>query len=401
MARNSSAADDFALPGIWYGMGFIATLIFIWWVGYGWSKLLATYTPNTATAVAAGWLIAIFAYLLALVMGAGSAARARARSNGLLPRGSSWFALYPFLFVLSALGLLNSAVYLLEGGVVMQEEIDQAQERLSMIDAAAARGLRDPAHARKEARVNQLLAGLEREIKSPYGDNRCGVGPGARRIIGQIRDELPDFHEYYGSSVHDCAQVDRLEAIYRSYEGQAREMLRTDTAFVQGGGSGLRDLQAEMHTAFVDAQSGLAAAEERLAPGNREGRTAAYADSLHALRAAATVYGQYRGIPDPRVQRALTGLPMEIDVSMAGGLGSIGAIVPTLIHRLGYLSTWIYLLVALLIDIGLVLLLARILGIVARNKRRRDGGDELGSGAGAEPTRRANDPAFLWVNQYS
>ncbi len=397
MTNSARKNDDLSLPIIWIAMAAIAALGFVFLLTYGWGRLLVIYMPNSGSAWTAATLIAVFAFLLAVVMGAARAARLRAEEEGRPRPNRSWLALYPFLFFLSALGLLNTAVYLMEGSVVLREQITRARENLSALRTAAPQALRDPSFEAKEARVRQLLPALNSEIHNPHGDNSCGVGPKAREVIAAIRVELPGFHEYAGRSEHACNSP-KLDGIYQSYKTQAEEMLASDPAFARDGGHQKRALAERIESDVDRSEQRLIATDRALAEGSDQSRASSYDNAKTALSEAATVYGRYRH--DPALSSAFVDLPQDVDVDDAQGLGSLGAIIPTLIHRLSRLSTWGYIVFALIIDIGLVLLLATVLLNRSRQRSRTEDVDPWApQSPGVNQPKRAHDPTFLWVNQ--
>lgn len=401
MANDSQKDDDLLLGTILIFMAVIGSLIFLWLVGYGWKHLIAEYAANGTAAWIGGLAIAGLALLLATVMALIRNASRRALAANQPARGGAWQLLYPFLFVLSALGLLNSGLYLFAGGQILGEQIDGAQARLSQLESAAVAGLRDPEQEAREAEVNQLLTSLDEEIHSPMGPNSCGVGPESRAIIAAIRQILPNFHELGGRSRHTCDSPN-LRDISDSYRRQALEMLRSDPRFASGGGARMRAVLGELRRRTAEAQAGLESAEAGLSGRATRSGSNAYDDAVLALKRASSTYGFYRNSSDPPVARALANLPREIDVADSTGLGSIGQIIPTLAHRLNYLSTWVFFAVALLIDIGLVLLVSAALFHFRRRRRMKDEGrDDGGPGVNIGGDRPARDPIFLWVNPYS
>jgi len=386
-------------PSLWNFLAVLAVLLFMATIGFGWWRLLNSYTTFPYLAHIAAPLIAIFTAGLAFVMGARRAARKRAIEQGYAPGSSSWLLLYPFLFAFSALGLLTSFFYLLEGGVVLQEQIDHAQEQLAVLENGAVEALRDPAHEAREARVRQLLSSLQREINHPGGI--CGVGREATDIIRRIREELPDYHQYARGAADTVCEPENLDRIYRSYEEQALDMLRDDHDFVASGGRDRQEFLAELRAAVSGAQEGLRAAEGDLRPSGPHRSSGSYSEAQQALLNASTVYSRFRDSLAQRSARPIAALPAELDVSSGTQIDSIGAIIPSLVRRLRYLTTWVYLVLALLIDIGLVLLLSTVVQNMRRRASDSDDTGESSSEPGSPRPRRAHDPTFLWVNQYS
>jgi hypothetical protein len=103
-----------------------------------------------------------------------------------------------------------------------------------------------------------------------------------------------------------------------------------------------------------------------------------------ALENAARVYSEgYKSLATVRPSAA-SSLEPAIDLSQAHRFGSITALPVILLSRIGYLSTWVYLLLALFFDFFLIFLFAE------RSRRTLVAPAETGG---------VEDLQFLWVEQ--
>jgi hypothetical protein len=372
MARGPHLSSRSSAAGSIIALLVLVIVLFAIIVGYGWMRLLAQeLAPVAAGALAA--LITMIAILLAQQIA--RAMWARQEGGGRL--GQILF-LYPILFIISALGTINAAFYNFEGSSVLQQVIDDAERKLAALGSAATIGLRDPDREARTAEVERLLVQLDGEIRSPTGN--CGVGPESRSIIGQIRVILPEFREFSrrAGSQPDCGD-EALSRLSQSYRNTALEMLninpeeRTHAA-----------LRTEIAGQIVDARRGLVDAETSLTRGGGFG--SGYQGAQLALENAATAYSESREKLASAAPDAARLLASAIDVSRARYLGSITAMPGTLAGRLDYWTTWVYFVIAVLLDFFLVFLFVE--GLRASRP------------LAPQPERPASrDPQFLWVNE--
>jgi hypothetical protein len=340
-------------------------------VGYGWMRLLATEIDPTIAGVLSA-LITIIAVLLAQLVARAILAR-REGSGGL---GRIIF-LYAILFTISALGTINAAFYNFEGSSVLQQVIDNAEQKLAAMASAAEGALHDPRQEARAAEVERLLIQLDGEIKSPTGN--CGVGPESRAIIARITALLPEFREFSrrpGSQpACDSAALDQLS---RRYSDTALRMLNIDPE------ERIRlQRRTQITSAIAQANRELLSAERGLAQGGGFG--AGYKPAQLALENAATTYSSARENLAGAAPQAVAPLSDSIDVSRARYLGSITSMPGTLVERYNYWTTWAYLVIAIFLDFFLVFLFAE--GLAASNP----------TPVVLPPPSR--DPAFLWVNE--
>lgn len=342
-------------------------IIFSAIVGFGWFGLLSG-VMSTPMAVLSALLITMVATLLGRLIG-------RQRIAGGSLRG--YFLLYPFLVAISTVGTLNAAFQGFESARVLREEIDHAQLRLSALDRAAQTTLANDAVNRRTARVEALLVQLSAEIRNSVFACSSGPGPAARVILAEIDSTLPGFAVAPKTDTRDTCDDITLARYAEYYESRARSMLQLNPEERKRA-----RLRMVVTGRLSQTRARLAGVEmdlERSAPFYPGGRAAAQS----ALENAARVYSEgYESLAAVR-PGSVSALEPAIDVDRVRRLGSITAFSEILSSRLGYPSTWAYLLVALLLDLLLIFQFAE-------GSRRT-----LLTPADTE---RGEDLQFLWVD---
>ncbi|PWF55732.1 hypothetical protein [Massilia glaciei] len=373
-------------------IGVIALFVVV--LTLGWSKLIgAWFSPGLSFAA---WLVALGMALVAVVLAKGVALekiRLRLMAVGAAARADfTWVAYFAALFVISALGTMNTAFYFGEGKQVLTEAIDHANEDLASLQASAPKLLSDPQLEQKKASINRLLSNLEAEISSANGGNNCGVAASSREIIRELAVVLPGFRQLSGSTGFTCAGNEaRFKALALSYRNQAYQLLRNHPDYVAVNGERKERLQATVRERVTQENQRLMAAKAQL-DGAADGAAkpgGAYGEAKNALEAASTTYSQLL-VELEQVSGARTSLPRAIAVDQARQLGSIAQIVPSMVGRLDRLTTWFYFLIAISADVILIMCFMRVFGA-----GRREGGARQN---GREHVQTKTDLNFLWVN---
>ena len=371
MARGPHLSSRSPDSGSVIALLVLVIILFAIVVGYGWMRLLAQeLTPVFAGALAA--LITMIAILLAQQI-----ARAMvARQEGGGQLGQILF-LYPILFIISALGTINAAFYNFEGSSVLQQVIDDAERKLAALAGASTTGLRDADREARTAEVERLLIQLDGEIRNPTGN--CGVGPEARAIIGRITAILPEFREFSRRGSQPNCEDEALTRLSETYRNNALQMLNINPDERRRA-----ELRTEIAGQTAEARRQLVGAETNLARGGGFG--AGYQDAQLALENAATAYSESRERLASAAPDAAGRLAPAIEISRARYLGSITAMPGTLAARLNYWTTWVYFVIAVLLDFFLVYLFVEGHRTAGPPVPRRD-------------RARSRDPQYLWVNE--
>lgn len=350
----------------------LVMVLFALIVGYGWAFGLFARTADPVPALLLAVLVGWAGLLLARRIGSAIS------SDGAGPGFRSGVALYYYaaLFFITVTGTLNAVFYTFEGNSVLRQAVDDAERELGALENAAAPILRR-ANQRTgvAAEVVALLIQLRAETTNPLN---CGVGAAARTTLGRIDTILPGFRNRSAGSDPQSCDAATLERRYADYEATALAMLGLDRDRRMWSA-----LRIAMDGPVASARLRLAQAEAGLAETWAvSGR--GYSNAQLALEDAASAYAVARdrlvaAHPDA------AGLDAAIDLSPARNLGVVTALPAMLAARLGYLSTWLYLIIATALDLVLVFLFAQTLRpSIPRGQHKDDDGQDL---------------QFLWVNE--
>ena len=288
----------------------------------------------------------------------------------------TWMAYVFVLFLISALGTMNTLYYYGEGRVILSETIDDTRNTMTRFNVEVAKILRNTKLEEKQATVNRLLTKLEAEIINPNGGETCGVGPNASNTINEITAVLPGFAKFSSGKAYKCDQGDRqFAAIVQGYKDQAQRLLRNDLEYV--------NTEYEKKAAFINAVNirvnsavgKLDAAKAALAGNTKQKSTGAasvpiseqndselndaYDVAKQAIENAAVTYGELK-INLEQISGVTSALPPKIDTATTRQLGAIMQIVPLILSRWNHFSSWVVLLVAVAADVTLIMLFARV-----------------------------------------
>jgi len=349
--------------------GLLAVIaIFVPVLTAGWHRLLLPSVANQIAPLA--WTLALAVAVIAVVLARTVAALILEAREATEP-DRTWWGVFFVLFLISALGTMNTAFYYGEGRLVVKENIDKASNCLDQLEQAAKSILATPNYDEKFARVSQLQVQLEAELRNFLN---CGQGPVARRIIRELRQELPAFHIPSGSA--NCQAV---EPLIRQYREIIDSQLKLLPEYREDRVSEKQSFASELRVSVTADRKSLAGAKDQLSMGTID-------DAKRVVEDVALKTGQYitningfgRDMPTADIK-------CGIDLDAIRWLGTPGQIIPLLLSRLDHVSTYLYILAAVLADIILIKLWGRVLR----------GSANAGTGSHG----RINGPQFLWVNQ--
>lgn len=307
--------------------------IFVAVIGYGYYHLLAGF--GWFLAIVGGGVIAALAWYLAKVAGTGDGGM---RAN--------WVLIVP-LFIISAAGVYNSMMVYLEGAQVMSDTASEAQVQFGKLEAAANTQLTATGVSAKANRVASLRDALFSEIENPLN---CGQGPEARRLIGELKRELPDFQPLSSPS-KDCAQNETVIADYKK---------RIDDLIARApwNNADLSSVVAKASQARIELADLRSEISKNYSPNN--------------IRQIASVFeGHQTNYQDMIFQLGkqidTAGLEPDLSIVAAQSLGNVYKLPALFLSRLDEASTYVYLLMALCFDLFLVYLFE----IATKNRVRK------------------------------
>lgn len=182
----------------------VFSFIFFFVISYGYFNLFLK--AGAFLALAGGFIMAVFAWYLARVMGSSVEG---VRKN---------FVLFLPLVVVSSAGVYNSLMLYLEGGTIIADSANQSQQEFQRLQAVAESGLASSGAAKRINRVNSLSESLYSEIRNPLN---CGQGPEARRLIAELQREIPGFTSLSSPGKH----CDKNEEIISDYKERIPALL--------------------------------------------------------------------------------------------------------------------------------------------------------------------------------
>ena len=209
MSINADRATDRPALLALIGLGLIFTAI----VGYGWSRMFSSWNIPVLPYLA-GMVLAIVALALSY-----ATAAERVQSG----RTNSVAAAYFFvLFLISALGTINTLFINFSGITIMKEAVASAQEALNNLRNKTPQILATTEWDIFEKNVNVKLGALQAEIQNP---RLCGQGPVALEKMAELVALLPDFRRLAGGGCGNIPQV------ISAYEKQVRGLLKSSMEY--------------------------------------------------------------------------------------------------------------------------------------------------------------------------
>jgi len=376
MRRLADSAFTLALWIIVVGTVVFAAVFVGWWL------IFKPVVPHPLIAIAIALGLAVIALLLARFF---AEKLAESREADAPPIRPYHYLAYLFLFMISAMGTINAAFVLWEGPSVVRQDMTEVRNAYTSLEVYAGQALVSSAQERKTRDLDRLLANLHEEIVNP-NDDFCGVGQGAERILGDVRQIVPRMPAIRGAGpIRPCDRA-VAERLYQSYAASARATLASDPAYLAFSGPEKRALLASLTRNVTQMRTSFDRVEGLL------GDPTAFARSevqRPLATAAANYRDDYRRVAARQPPPADSEVPDSVDVTQSQELGSFAAFFEILISRILDPKTWVYLLIAILLDIGLVYFLTQAF---VRYRRRRSAGE-------MDPYRlRGPRPKFLWIN---
>jgi hypothetical protein len=336
------------------------SIIFLLLVGYGWYHLVhGSIGPVGALIVA--FALAASAWNLA-------------RTIGIDSRGFAGNAIFfVMLLLISALGVLNTAIIQLEGKSIFNEAIDGATRRFGDLPVLMRQALQNKEVDALRARIAPLRTQLQQEIMNP---RNCGEGPEAARIIEEIRKDLPGLVRYSGNA-RNCNDN---KAIVDMYVDQIETLMRGSPIYLRNNVIEMETLAARVDGEVKKEVARLEQLRAELSNGASLFRVIRPKLEEIAGRYQALALDVKTAVPSAAADSAF---PLQLSIESARNVGELGHLAPLVLARLDKLQTWFYIGASLIADVGLIALFARLATqrrrLPAREPVRRDATPEIGT----------------------
>lgn len=280
---------------------------------------------------------------------------------------SFWSSLiFSLVLLFSAIGVLTAATLIFEGPVILREDVARARERLAQLSEVTKSAMRIPQLEELEKRVLAKKIALENEIKNPMG---CGMGPVARSTLRKIQEDLPGVVDMNpGRGTFDCKDKALLDDIYKAFEKQIDANLsnhplaityrRNDRAKVIEKNNNLSERYPKILDTHTASLAGVA---------NLISNIKLYADivrDLSGLNASYVTLREEAGALSPRI----LDLPHDIGNQASEAIVRPLSVFGILLSRSKYLSTYVYSMIPILLDI---LMLGLVRETARRNRQRK------------------------------
>lgn len=311
------------------------SLMFLFILYQGWYTLFSHYGAWIATIAAV--VLAALAWSLGKFIGS---AEGGITGNGLL---------FLLLLLLSAAGVFNWMMITLEGRTIFQESILSAEDAFTKLSVSARKNVSDALLTAKETNVRRKQQSFLAEVRNPQN---CGYGPVAKQRQAELEVIMPDLimpSPPQGRATQSAEQCIARADYYRQViddawnatpDGKRLNAIKTQLASINA--------KVDDSTAQLDALRNGAnnnGVSYILGSGRNElqRQNEVYRTQLAAVRTYA---------PDPD-------LPANLDLTTLSRLGEWSQIVSVLFSRLDKISTFVYLLLSVLLDYLLCHLFSR------------------------------------------
>ena len=359
----------------------VVLLVFCALVSTGWYYLFVPILDSKSGAVIIAALITILAVICARQVGQ---YRAAAKARGERPGWHHGWRFYIFLAVISALGTLNAAFIMFESRAILRTDVGHVRSSFGALKDEAQLQLTPAGFNEKRARVDALLDNLHEEIVNPNRGAYCGVGPAARSIIADLRSEIPGFRELNGSGSIQPCDLERAERVYQSYAQMAQRMIYGDIALIGPGGPVKLEFIDQLEANYADMDLGLAGVEAAAI-----GIGGVDSIDIQPLYRARDDYNADRQTFIALGGDATSETP-EISSLQIDEVNSYASTLNLFRKRLLHISTWVYLLIAIGLDLALIALLTELnvrFGVAKRASVK------------VVDARFYTDPRFLWSSR--
>lgn len=291
--------------------GFLPLIIaFLGYVGAGYYLTFRTIFPGLAI----GYVILLCLLLLVIIF-------VLVRHTGLtiyrtrVQRGwrrLAWIPLFLMLFCFSGYGFLTSSMLIFVGPDIARDDVSNLLYDIAQIKADAVKSITQiPSYDSYNKLVTAVASArdaLQNEIRNAAGGNTCGIGPGARALIGRINDLVKQYnleiHLQTGlTSTHSCSDKAGIDTIAVRYDDQIEVIL--DKIAAQYGVADRQKTADAISAALKDDEAALHALNDRLSGvDNFAFNFSIYQDALHVIDKAKADYDAQPRLPGTRREQA-------------------------------------------------------------------------------------------------
>lgn len=311
------------------------SILFVTIIAYGYYHLLRDF--GWFIALVFGVIIAAFAWYLGRVAGTSEDGK---RIN--------WVLVSP-LFIISAAGVYNSMMVFLEGEQVLTDTASASQQHFGLLENAAQTELASSGVSRQVNQVYTLRDALFSEIENPLN---CGQGPEARRLISEIRRELPEFQPLSSPS-RDCSQN---AAVLEDYRARIDDLI----ARAPWNNAALNRVATEAGAARQELADLRGVIARSYSPEDIHQITGIFDNFQTQYQDIRFRLGQQTNVDD---------IPQELPIIAAQSLGNVYKLPALILSRLDEASTYVYFIIAL----GFDLLLVYFFQLVTRSRVKKLG----------------------------
>jgi hypothetical protein len=312
------------------------TFVFFFTIAYGYFHLFID--AGWFLALLGGSIVAAFAWFLGRLIGTTPSGPWSDRKN---------YFFISILMIVSAAGVYNSMMVYIEGEKVLADTSTESQSYFNILATSANSELDGSGITTRIGRIHSLRDSLFSEINNPR--NR-GEGPEARRLMSELQRELPGFRPLSGSG----RDGETNEAIIADYNSRIDDLI----ARADWNSPVMVSVSRDAKAATVQLEDMRTDINATYSPE----RIRQYVTSFEKLD------GTYRKLRTDLATKAnLEAVPSQLPLVAADSLGNVYKIIPLILSRASYPSTWVYLIMAVIFD----LLLVSLFSILTESKVRK------------------------------
>lgn len=251
--------------------------------------------------------------------------------------------LFSVLLLVSAVGVFNSLMLMAQGEQIFRDETERAATEFQSLSQTANKHLLNEQADGFISEVESLKQALAQEMRNPVN---CGEGAAAANIMAQLKAKLPTFTKLSGG-FKDCAKVDKIIPMY---DAQIDKALWSAPILVSSHYQGI--YKAKQKVLAAEKQSNQSVGEIMADIQAGENLLTVVRPKLEIMSL------NYR----QTAQELLPFLPKEVqssvhpqlDLTAVRSLGDPIKFVNLIVSRLSDSLTWVFLVIALLLDSLLV-----------------------------------------------